>query len=146
MRYFRILFAGALTAALGAAALAASGPTIVTPSSIKWTPGTGMEKGTFNAVLMGDPTKSGMYVIRLKLPAGTTFGPHYHNETENVTVISGALWVGLGDKMNRAQMKPLSAGAFASVPAKLRHYAMTKTDTVIQIEGIGPETMVPVKM
>jgi quercetin dioxygenase-like cupin family protein len=146
MRYLRIVLAGALAAGFGAAALAASGPTIITPSTIKWTAGTGMDKGTYDAVLLGDPSKSGMYVVRVKAPAGTVFGPHYHNETENVTIISGTLWVGLGDKMNRAQMKPLAAGTFVTVPAKLHHYAMTKTDTVFQIEGMGPETMVPLKM
>lgn len=143
MRRIQIAVAFVLAAALGGAALAATGPVITTPDQIHWIPGTGMEKGTFSAILAGDPTKPGLYIVRLKAPAGTVFGPHYHNETENVTVISGTLWVGLGDTMDKSKMTPLNAGTFVSVPANLHHYAMTKTDTVIQIEGIGPETMMP---
>lgn len=141
MRRIQIATAFIIAAALGGIAVAASGPVITTPQQIHWVAGTGMEKGTFSAILAGDPTKPGLYIVRLKAPAGTVFGPHYHNETENVTVISGTLWVGLGDKMDKSKMRPLNAGSFASVPAKLHHYAMTKTDTIIQIEGIGPETM-----
>jgi quercetin dioxygenase-like cupin family protein len=146
MRRVQITVAFLLVAALGGVALAATGPVITTPDQIHWVPGTGMQKGTDTAVLAGDPTKAGLYIVRIKAPAGTVFGPHYHNETENVTVISGTLWVGLGDKVDQSKMTPLNAGAFASVPANLHHYAMVKTDTVIQIEGIGPESMMAVGM
>lgn len=104
-----------------------------------------MMKGAQVAVLAGNPQKTGLYIVRIKIPAGTVFAPHYHNETENVSVVSGALWVGLGDKMNKAKMMALPAGSFVQVPAKLHHYAMTKTATVIDITGIGPETMMAVK-
>jgi quercetin dioxygenase-like cupin family protein len=144
MRNIRVALAAALCAAFGGVALAASAPIIVSPSAVHWVAGTGMEKGTYSAVLLGNPAKPGLYVVRLKAPAGTVFGPHYHNETENVTVISGTLWVGLGDKMDKSKMRPLNAGTFVSVPARLHHYAMAKTDTVIQIEGMGPETMMAV--
>lgn len=97
------------------------------------------------AVLVGDPSKSGMYVMRLKAPAGTKIPPHVHGDSENVTVISGTLWVGLGKTVDQSQMKPLSAGSFASIPANFPHYAMMKDETVVQIEGMGPETMTPVK-
>lgn len=144
MKNIRIPLAIAMCAALGGITFAASAPVIVTPAQTHWIAGTGMEKGTYYAALFGNPMKSGPYVMRLKLPAGTVFGPHYHNETENVTVISGSLWVGLGDKMDKSKMRPLGAGTFVSVPPHVHHYAMAKTDTVIQIEGTGPETMMPV--
>ncbi|HVA28076.1 MAG TPA: cupin domain-containing protein, partial [Candidatus Baltobacteraceae bacterium] len=97
----------------------APAPTIVAPGSEHWVAGTGPEKGTWSAVLAGDPTKPGFYILRMKLPAGTTFPPHFHAATENVTVISGALWVGLGDKMG--PMQELKPGTFVSVPAELHH-------------------------
>lgn len=131
----------ALALLCAGAAFAASMPTIVISGQEHWNPGTGMMKGAQVAVLAGNPAKGGLYIVRVKVPAGAVFGPHYHNETENVTVISGTLWVGLGDKMNKSAMKPLTAGSFVMVPAKLHHYAMTKTATVIDITGIGPETM-----
>ena len=129
----------------GAAIAASMAPSIVISGQEKWSAGTGMMKGAQVAVLAGNPMQAGLYIVRVKVPAGTVFGAHYHNETENVTVISGTLWVGIGDKVNKAAMKPLTAGSFVHVPAKLHHYAMTKTTTVIDITGIGPESMMAVK-
>ena len=120
----------------------AMAPTIVMPDSEHSIAGTGPQKGTWSAVLAGDPTRAGFYILRLKLPAGTKFPPHYHDDTENVTVVSGAIWVGIGDKMG--PMKELRAGSFVQVPTKLPHYAVTKVATVIDIAGIGPETMTAV--
>lgn len=145
MHVSRLLLGGLLALTLSAVAVAATAPVVTSPSDTKWVAGTGMEKGTFNAVLVGDPTKSGMYVMRSKLPAGTVFPPHTHGETENVTVISGALWVGMGKTMDKSKMTELGPGTFVTVPADFAHYAMTKTDTVIQIEGMGPETMTEAK-
>lgn len=136
----------ALAQTAGGKAGAAAGPTIVTMDTTKWTTGTGMLKGTDVAVLYGDPTKPGPYGIRLKIPANTTFAPHYHGDTENVTVISGTLYVGVGDKVNPSSLKALGPGSFVSVPANLHHYALTKDAAVIQIEGIGPSSMNAVAM
>ena len=144
MRVFSIVLA-ALIAAFSAITLAATAPVITTPDATNWTAGTGGYAGTQMAVLLGDPTKSGMYVMRLKLPAGASFPPHVHGSTENVTVISGTLMVGLGKTVDQSQMKALPAGTFVSVPPNVPHYAMVKEETVIQIEGMGPETMTPVK-
>ncbi|GAC1656235.1 MAG: cupin domain-containing protein [Vulcanimicrobiaceae bacterium] len=138
-----IVFAMPLSVCAGAAA-----PTIVLPDATKWTTMTsGPMAGAQMTVLMGDPTKRGPYIMRVKVKDGTRFATHFHSELENVTVISGTLLVGLGDKMEGPdKMTALPAGAFASVPANLHHYAMAKGETVIQIDAIGPRTMVLTKM
>ena len=64
--------------------------------------------------------------------------------TENVVVLSGTLMVGLGDMMDASKMPPLGPGSVASVPAGLHHYAMSKGDTIIEVSGIGPDTLTPV--
>jgi len=119
-------------------------PTVVTPNKITWTAGTGLRAGTQTAVLSGDPQKAGPYTIRIKIPANTTIAPHFHAGTENVTVLSGALWVGLGDRVDRTKMVQLPAGSYASMPAGLHHYATAKEDTIIQLHGNGPFTMTAV--
>lgn len=151
MRFSYVILAAILTMSSGIAlaqqmntAGAAAAPTIVTMDDLKWTPGTGMMKGVDVAVLMGDPAKPGPYVLRLRIPANTNLPPHYHGDIENVTVISGALWVGLGDKFDASKMKELGPGSFVSVPANLHHFAMTKAETVIQIHGVGPSSMMSV--
>jgi quercetin dioxygenase-like cupin family protein len=128
---------GALTAT---SAIAASSPTIVTPGTIAWAPGTGPEQGVQVSVLEGDPSKAGPYTVRLKLPAGGKFLPHSHRDVEHVTVISGALAVGLGDVFDASKMKTLPAGSFVVIPAGLHHFAMAEGDTVVQIHGTGPSS------
>ena len=114
------------------------------PADMKWQPFPG-NPGVQMAVLSGDPSKTGDYTIRLKLPDGTKFPPHTHPMTENVTVLSGTLMVGLGNTMAMAKMTALPAGTFVSIPKGLAHYAMAKGVTVLQLSGEGPEGMTMIK-
>ncbi|MDQ6826410.1 MAG: cupin domain-containing protein [Candidatus Eremiobacteraeota bacterium] len=123
----------------------ASPPTIVLPTETHWTAMTsGPMAGAQMAILMGNPSKRGPYIMRVKVKDGTKFGPHSHSELENVTIISGSLMVGLGDKMNIAKMKTVPAGGFISVPPGLHHYAMAKGETILEIAAMGPRTMIGV--
>ncbi len=148
----RILAATAIAASiglLGAAAFAAvpSVKAVIVPGSdVKYKPGTGALKGTEVAVLAGDPTKKGShYAIRLKLPDGTKFPPHAHAELEQVTVISGTLLLGLGDTMDMSKGTPLGPGSFLEMPPNVHHWAAAKGETIVELHGIGPETMVMLK-
>jgi quercetin dioxygenase-like cupin family protein len=150
MRYLHFVMAALLAISYGIASAQTSGtasgtPTIVTMNDLKWVPGTGMMKGVDVAVLMGDPAKPGPYVVRLRMPANTKFPPHFHGDTENVTVISGNVWLGMGDKFDESNMKQFGPGDFASIPANVHHYAMTKGQpAIIQIHGAGPLSMTAV--
>lgn len=119
---------------------APDGPIIVTPATVAWTPGSGHFVGAQVAVSEGDPAKPGPYTLRLKLPDGATFAPHSHGDVEHVTVLSGTLLVGLGDKLDVAHMKALDAGSYVVIPSGLHHFAMAKGSTVIQIHGNGPSS------
>ncbi len=91
------------------------------------------------AILQGDPMTAGRsYTVRLSCTDGTKIAPHWHPATENVTVVKGALLLGMGSKWDPAAMKELPVGAFVSAPPQMRHYAQCKGDTVIQVNGIGP--------
>lgn len=108
------------------------------PGDIQWgTPPPVFNKGADFAVLYGDPTKPGVYVVRLKLPAGYKVMPHWHPTDENVTVISGAFGVGMGDRFD-ARVKVLPAGSFFSMPAHMHHFAISKTESVVEVAGMGP--------
>ncbi len=50
-----------------------------------------LPKGAKAAVLQGDPTKAGQFVLRLHAPSGYKVPPHMHSIIENVTVIKGTL-------------------------------------------------------
>jgi quercetin dioxygenase-like cupin family protein len=77
-------------------------------------------------------------VLRAKLPAGYTVRPHWHPTDENLTVLSGELLAGMGDTIDESKMESMTAGAFARMPANMRHYVRAKTDTVLQVHGTGP--------
>lgn len=123
-------------------ALAADAPAdhvFMNPPDIKWGPAPPtLPKGTKLSVLFGDPGKAGPFVMRLTAPAKMKIMPHWHTQTENLTVISGALYLGDGDKFDTAQAHALKAGGYHMLPGKAHHYAYTKTATVVQIHGDGP--------
>ena len=120
-------------------------PTILAPSDVKWTPASGPMAGTQMAVVYGDPSKAGPYVVLFKLPDGWKAPPHTHGDDENVTVLSGVALFGIGDKPDPAKMKELPAGSFVSVPKGVAHYAMAKGDSIIEVSGVGPSSMTVLK-
>src|SRR5262249_35097762 len=85
------------------------------------------------------PTKSGRpFTIRLKTPDGYKMPPHWHPTDENMVVLEGAMVMGMGEKVDQASAKELSAGAFARFPKKTPHYGWSKGETITQVYGIGP--------
>ena len=113
---------------------------VVPADAVKWGPSPpSLPPGGQMAVLMGDPSKPGMpYVLRAKLPDGYKVPPHWHPTDENVTILEGSLLVGKGETFEPSQMKELSAGSFMRMPRTMRHYAMAKGETILQLHGIGP--------
>ena len=112
---------------------------VVAPDAIKWGPSPpGLPQGAQFAVLSGDPGKRGIYVVRAKMPDGYTIPAHWHRKPENVTVLSGTLNIGTGDKLDKSKADALKAGGFTFMPAKMRHYAWSTGETVIEIAGTGP--------
>jgi hypothetical protein len=122
-----------------AAPAAASQHVMMKPADRKWgDPPPVFEKGATFTVVSGNPGEAGPYVVRLKMPAGYKINPHWHPADENVTVISGTMALGMGEKFDKATMTVLPAGSYALLPAEMRHYAMAKTAAVVQVHGMGP--------
>lgn len=59
---------------------------------------------------------------------------------EHLTLISGAVAVGMGEKIDTASMKTLPAGGFVVMPAEMRHYLRAKVPSILQVHGMGPVT------
>ena len=121
------------------AATPASTHVMAKPADFKWgDPPPVFEKGASFTVVSGNPGMPGLYVVRLKMPAGYKINPHWHPTDEHVTVISGTFMVGMGEKFDKATMTELPAGGYVLLPAEMRHYAMAKTAAVVQVHGMGP--------
>jgi len=109
------------------------------PETIEWKPGPpSLPAGAKMAVLEGDPTKDGPFVMRLQTPAGYRIAPHTHPTTERVTVISGTMLLAMGDNLDRSAAKTLNTGTYAFWPAGMKHTAWFDDATIIQLHGIGP--------
>ena len=114
-------------------------PVVATPASLKWGPAPAiLPAGARLAVLDGDPTKSGAFTMRLLMPSGHRIPPHFHAMDEHVTVISGNIHVGMGDRFDRKGGIVLHAGTFGMIPTGVHHFAWTTGRTIIQLHGTGP--------
>ena len=111
---------------------------IVTADSLKWAPLFPGVDAIQMAVVSGDPSKPGPFVIRLKVAKGASIAPHWHPTTENVTVLQGTFSVGMGDKLDESKLTKMQPGDFVSVTAHAHHYAKADTDTTVQVNAPGP--------
>lgn len=111
----------------------------VQPNTLKWGPAPpGLPPGAQVAIVAGDPSKDGPYVVRAKVPAFYTIAPHTHPTDENVTVLSGAFHIAMGNKLDRTKGEIVKPGGFFTAKKGMQHYGWTRRPTVIQIHGIGP--------
>jgi len=123
----------------GALGIAQSAHTLVPADKVQWAPAPpSLPPGAQISVLEGDPSQKGAVTLRLKFPANYAVPPHWHSMTERVTVLSGALNVGMGDKLDRQASQKLDPGGFVSLPAKMHHFAWAAVPTVVQINLEGP--------
>jgi quercetin dioxygenase-like cupin family protein len=136
-----LLLVAAAAQAQAPAATQAAAPhaAVYAPSGITWGPAPAiLPAGAQLAVLEGDPSREGPFVMRLKMPNGYRIPPHYHPLEERVTVIQGTFYVGMGERFDAAAMSQLSTGTYAQLTPGTRHFARAQGETVIQLHGAGP--------
>ena len=115
----------------------------LTPADMKWVDGpASLPKGAKTVVLEGDPTKAGEFVLRVKLPDGMRIMPHTHPKDERVTVLSGTLYMGMGEKFDEKVAKAMPAGSYGRTGAGMKHFGFVKGETVLQLHGTGPWAVV----
>lgn len=101
--------------------------------------GTSGVAGIQTTTLLGDPTKPGLYTIRITVPANTAIQAHTHRDNRAAIVMSGTWYLGYGSVADGARTKPLPAGSFYTEPGGVAHYALTKAEpVVVYITGFGP--------
>lgn len=111
------------------------------PNQIEWKDN---PIGAKMAVLRGDESKPGPYIVLVKWIPGHMSRPHFHPNDRFITVISGTWWVGTGSKFDPESTVPLPAGSFVTHFAKQIHYDGAKDqECVLQIVGEGPGTATP---
>ena len=95
--------------------------------------------GSKIAVLEGSPKLDGIFTIRVMFPPYFKIAAHSHPKDERVTVLSGAVYVGFGDKMDTTNANKFTEGCYYLNPADSHHYVFTQSEgCILQITGIGP--------
>ncbi len=110
---------------------------ITLPENIVWRDA---GQGVKLAVVYGDPSKPGQYVIRAHFPPGVMSSPHFHGEDRHITVIQGTWNAGKDDSWDPAATVPLKAGSYMFHPAGGVHYdgSAGAEGAIVQIVGMGP--------
>jgi quercetin dioxygenase-like cupin family protein len=113
------------------------------PDQIKWNPPSAA--GSQNAVMVGDPSKPGLYVVLNKWLKGDHFSrPHFHPNDRFITVLGGTWWVGTGTTFDPDNSTAMPAGTYVTHFGKQIHWDGAKTeDASLLIFGEGPGTSTP---
>jgi quercetin dioxygenase-like cupin family protein len=128
-----MVFGSALAGDLNPAAVS-----FVLPDKIPWKQ---TSPGSQQAVMAGDPSKPGLYVVLVKWLPGNMSHPHFHPNDRFITVLKGTWWVGTGTTFDPASTVPMPAGTFVTHYGKQVHYDGAKDEeTVLLITGEGPAT------
>jgi quercetin dioxygenase-like cupin family protein len=115
---------------------------MVMPSELKWANAASLPPGAQIAVIQGPLTEAVPFVARVKFAPNTKVPAHSHSAIEHVTVLSGVLNFGHGDKLDTSKTKPLTPGSVSVMQPKMNHFAWTGSEeTIIQLHGVGPWTV-----
>jgi quercetin dioxygenase-like cupin family protein len=111
----------------------------ILPEDIDWKPFPAFPPSARLATVVGDPSKPGPYVIRVKVPSGVKLMPHKHPEDRVYTVISGVFYVGLGDQFDADKLQAYPPGSVIVLPGNTPHFHWAKSgEYVSQVTGMGP--------
>jgi len=135
----RVLLASASLFLILTPALPAQGTPTAKADSLQWGPAPAVfPAGAKMAVVSGDPSKPGPFVIQLAMPDGYRLAPHFHPTDETVEVKAGTFLFAMGDTFDLAKTKPMNVGEKGSIPANMHHYATAKGATVVAVTSTGP--------
>jgi uncharacterized RmlC-like cupin family protein len=143
--YFCVI-AGAAGVAMHGSALAQDGRSTIRAEDIPWPSaraggaGTSGASGIETVVLKGDPGKSGLYTLMLRVAPNVRIQAHSHKDDRVATVVKGTWYFSYGEKFDEASLKALGPGSFYTEPPGVAHFAMTKEEVVLQISGYGPSS------
>ena len=115
-----------------------SGHRMISANDLKWGDVPSLPPGAKIAVIEGPISEPVPFTFRLKFPANYRIPAHWHPAVERVTVISGTFNMGVGDKLDAQKSMPLRPGSMMILQPNTNHFAWTKGEAVVQLNGTGP--------
>lgn len=111
----------------------------ILPEDIDWKPFAAFPASVRLAVVVGEPSHEGPYVIRVKVPRDVKLMPHIHPEDRVYTVISGIFYIGLGDRFEADKLQAYPPGSVIFLPGNTPHFHWAKSsEYVTQVSANGP--------
>src|ERR1700752_2994114 len=111
----------------------------ILPEDFDWKPFPAFPPSARLAVVVGEPSKPGPYVIRVKVPSGVKLMPHKHPEDRVYTVISGVFYIGLADQFDADKLQAYPPGSVIVLPGNTPHFHWARSgEYVSQVTAIGP--------
>lgn len=90
-------------------------------------------------IVSGNPEVPGApFVIRIHNYDNQVLPPHWHPEDEHIVVVKGTWYLAEGDTWDRSAMREMNVGDYVFMPKQMRHFGLSKGETVVQIHGVGP--------
>lgn len=111
----------------------------ILPDDIDWKPFPAFPPSVRLAVVVGEPSLEGPYVIRVKVPHDVKLMPHMHPEDRVYTVLSGIFYIGLGDRFEADELQAYPPGSVIILPGNTPHFHWAKSgEYVSQVSANGP--------
>ena len=94
--------------------------------------------GGLRRYLVGDTRKPGPFKYQLKIPAKSKVAVHQHSKDVHVKVLSGSMFIIIGEPLEPSRVQHFAAGSVFIVPAHARHDEWWDEETLLEAEGVGP--------
>jgi|GEM_PF-1495809 quercetin dioxygenase-like cupin family protein len=108
----------------------------VTPDSLAWRPAA---PGVELAIAEGTPGAAGArFTMMLRFEDGSWIPPHWHNVEKVLTVISGELLLGEGNRLDAGATRRFGPGSVIVIPPERRHYEGGAGATLVSLTAMGP--------
>ncbi len=99
--------------------------------------------GVSAAMMTGAFSEEGLYAANSVMRQGAVFPPHSHPDQRLTVVVSGTMYLGVGDAIDPANEQAFEAGSVALTPPGTMHYMISRDGDVRVIEiGAGPSATV----
>jgi mannose-6-phosphate isomerase-like protein (cupin superfamily) len=106
-------------------------------NSDQWQPSENIPGG-FRRDLVGDSRQPGPFKYQLKIPAGVRVAAHRHSVDAHVKVLTGSVFIIIGEPLESSRAQRFAAGSVFFVPAHAWHEEWWDEETVLEAEGVGP--------
>jgi hypothetical protein len=106
-------------------------------NSDEWQPITTVP-GALRRKLVGDPSQPGPFKYQLKIPARSHAAVHRHSKDVHVKVLSGSMFIIIGEPLDRSRVQHFATGSNFVVPANAWHDEWWDEESMLEAEGVGP--------